>query len=180
MNTDELWVFGYGSLLWAPGFDWCEKVLATLNDHSRLFCMRSIHYRGTKDNPGLVLALVAQSGGRCQGLAYRVEPIKRKEALSYLRKRELISSAYLERQVSIKLVDGRRRMATTFVMDRSHDQYCGNLPMATQAQIISTAVGEKGPNAEYLQRTVERLATLGIEDGRLERLNRLVADRCKR
>jgi cation transport protein ChaC len=102
-----LWVFGYGSLMWNAGFPVAERALATLPGHARSFCMWSIHHRGTEAHPGLVLALDADPGGSAAGLALRAEDGREDETLGYLRERELISSAYLEREVRLRLTDGR-------------------------------------------------------------------------
>ncbi len=176
MTNDELWVFGYGSLMWQTGFEAIEQLPATLHGHVRSFCMRSYHYRGTPERPGLVLALVACGGGKCEGLAFRVANERRRSVLSYLRKRELISFAYFESAVVIDLADGRQATATTFVMDTSHEQFCGDLPLVEQARIIASAVGDRGSNAEYLNNTVTRLKQLEIDDPQLVLLNSMVRD----
>ncbi|GKY89278.1 gamma-glutamylcyclotransferase [Sinisalibacter aestuarii] len=172
MNGGDLWVFGYGSLLWNPGFDHVETALAALPGYHRSFCMRSIHHRGTLAEPGLVLALDALRGAVCHGLAFRVDPAGHDETLAYLRERELISSAYLEKILVIDLADGRRVEAVTYVIDPDHDQYCGGLPLAEQGRIIARAVGGRGPNSDYLFNTADHLAELGIEDAELSRLAR--------
>lgn len=159
-----MWVFGYGSLVWNPGFEAKEKVIATLGDYARSFCMRSIHHRGTDDNPGLVLALDAHPGGTCEGVAFSVHDGQEQTVLAYLRERELVSSAYLERNLAIDLSDGRRVTALTYVVDPDHVQYCGNLPLEEQAGIIAHAVGGRGPNTEYLFNTSAHLTELGIHD----------------
>lgn len=166
----DLWVFGYGSLLWHPGFAHVETRLARLPGYHRSFCMWSIHHRGTPENPGLVLALDAAPGAFCDGLAFRVPPAARDETLAYLRERELISSAYLEKLLPLDLDDGRRVEAVAYVIDPDHVQYCGGLSFAEQARIIAHAVGGRGPNPDYLFNTAEHLAQLGIEDGELTRL----------
>jgi cation transport protein ChaC len=163
-----LWVFGYGSLLWNPGFEVAETRLASLEDFARSFCMRSIHHRGTETTPGLVLALDGQPGAFCDGLALRAAPGTEAETLAYLRARELISSAYVERHVSLGLDDGRRVEALAYVIDPAHWQYCRGLPLEEQARIIATATGGRGPNAEYLWNTAAHLAELGIEDADLQ------------
>jgi glutathione-specific gamma-glutamylcyclotransferase len=172
MTAGDLWVFGYGSLLWNPGFVHVETALAALPGYHRSFCMRSIHHRGTVADPGLVLALDALPGAVCHGLAFRVDPARHDETLRYLRERELISSAYLETVQVIELSDGRRVEAVTYVIDADHDQYCGGLPLAEQARIIARAVGGRGPNSDYLFNTADHLADLGIEDSELTRLAR--------
>ncbi len=174
MEVPPLWVFGYGSLMWNPGFPFRQRVLATLPGYARTFCMRSIHHRGTEADPGLVLALDEHPELVCRGLAYAVAPEDSAETLDYLRERELISSAYLEKRLEIDLEDGRRVTSVTYVVDPHHVQYCGSLPLEEQAQIITHAVGGRGPNAEYLHNTVEHLQELGIEDDELLWLDRRV------
>ncbi|MBD3676920.1 MAG: gamma-glutamylcyclotransferase [Rhodobacteraceae bacterium] len=164
MGQGPLWIFGYGSLMWNPGFPVAERVLATLPGYARTFCMWSIHHRGTPEKPGLVLALDEHHEAACHGLAFAVTGGAEEETIAYLRERELISSAYLERELSVTLVDGRRVDAVTYVVDPHHEQYCGGLPLEDQAQVISRAHGGRGPNTEYLFNTAEHLAELGIED----------------
>jgi cation transport protein ChaC len=99
-DTDDLWVFGYGSLLWNPGFPVAETRVARLRGWHRSFCMSSIHHRGTPERPGLVLALDLAEGAHCDGLGFRVEARYAAQTIDYLRERELISSAYLETRQS--------------------------------------------------------------------------------
>jgi len=153
--------------MWNPGFRYRERILATLPGYARTFCMRSIHHRGTPVNPGLVLALDAHADMRCQGLAFKVPSVARADTLEYLRERELISSAYLERVIPVELADGRRVEAVTYVVDTEHVQYCGGVPLEEQAVTIAQAVGGRGPNTEYLYNTADHLAELGIEDRNL-------------
>lgn len=171
-----MWVFGYGSLLWNPGFEVSRTVLARLPDYHRSFCMRSIHHRGTPDAPGLVLALDAAAGAECHGLALGVRPDQADTVLAYLRERELISSAYVERVLMVDLADGTRVEAVTYVIDPDHVQYCGGLPLEEQAQIIAQAVGGRGPNTEYLHNTAAHLDGLGIADPDLAWLDSRVRD----
>ncbi|ARE82726.1 ChaC-like protein [Roseovarius mucosus] len=173
-----MWVFGYGSLVWNPGFNAVERVIARLPDYHRSFCMRSIHHRGTDDLPGLVLALDASPGALCQGVALRADPAEAEDVLAYLRERELISSAYLERMLEIDLTDGRRVEAVTYVIDPDHVQYCGGLDLEEQAGIIARAVGGRGPNTEYLFNTADHLRQLGIHDKELDWLVRRVRHIC--
>ena len=164
----SMWVFGYGSLLWNPGFEVAEQVIATLPDYARSFCMRSIHHRGTVEDPGLVLALDEQAGEACEGVALRVMAGQEAQTLAYLRERELISSAYVEKELAVRLSDGREVTALVYVIDEAHEQYCGGLPLEEQAQIMAHAVGGRGPNSEYLYNTADHLATLGLHDPALE------------
>lgn len=173
MSTQDLWVFGYGSLMWNPGFDVTESVVATLAGYHRSFCMRSIHHRGTEEAPGLVLALDEMEGASCQGLAFRACPKNHDKTMADLRERELVSSAYLEKRLNINLSDGRKVEAVTYVIDPHHVQYC-QLELDEQARIIAHAVGGRGPNTEYLYNTASHLAELGIEDQDLSWLSQQV------
>lgn len=169
-----MWVFGYGSLVWNPGFDVTERVLATLPGYARSFCMRSIHHRGTEDNPGLVLALDECATSCCDGVALGVAEEARDDVLAYLRERELISSAYLEKVLPVSLRDGRKVEAVTYVVDAAHVQYCGGLDLEEQARIIARAYGGRGPNTEYLYNTASHLTELGIHDPDLHWLSKRV------
>jgi len=163
-----MWVFGYGSLIWQPDFPVAEAVTARLEGWHRSFCMRSIHHRGSEAEPGLVLALDAAPGAVCLGLAFRVAPGAEAETLAALRERELISSAYLEREVELALTDGRTVRALAYVIDPAHAQYCGGLPLEEQAQIIARAQGGRGPNRDYLWNTAAHLDALGLGDPDLD------------
>ena len=99
-----MWVFGYGSLLWNPGFPFVEQRAATLSGYRRSFSMRSIHHRGTVEDPGLVLALDVNQAV-CDGVAFLVAPEHQADTLEYLRERELISSAYIEKILMIDVKD---------------------------------------------------------------------------
>lgn len=160
-----LWVFGYGSLLWNPGFEVAEQVVARLEGFHRAFCMASIHHRGTEKKPGLVLALDQAEGACCQGVALRVAPGQEAGVLAALRERELVSSAYYEAVVDLQREgDGAPIRALAYVVDRAHEQYRGTLSLAEQAEIIAHAHGGRGPNTEYLFNTADHLATIGIAD----------------
>ncbi|TFL20034.1 gamma-glutamylcyclotransferase [Jannaschia formosa] len=159
---DELWVFGYGSLIFDPGIEVAETRLATLAGFRRRFCMWSIHHRGSEAEPGLVLALEPFEGEACTGLAIRAEEPER--ALASLRARELISSAYREEDVTLLCKDGSEIAAIAYVVDTAHRQYTGALPLERQAKIIAHAAGGRGPNHEYLTKTAEKLHALGIGD----------------
>jgi len=163
-----LWVFGYGSLIWHPGFPVAEQRVARLPGWHRSFCMRSIHHRGTEDDPGLVLALDKAAAASCAGVAFRVTDGAEPETLAALRERELVSSAYLEEWLPVHFDDGEGVVALTYVIDPDHVQYCGGLSLEDQAQIIAGACGGRGPNCEYLFNTAQHLIDLGIGDTDLE------------
>lgn len=164
LETRPLWVFGYASLMWNPGFSVVERELATLLGYRRSFCMSSIHHRGTVADPGLVLALDEEDGASCRGLALRVPDDEVENAVAYLRERELISSAYVERLVPLTLERGEEVTALAYVVDAAHEQYVAHLTLEEQARIIAHAVGGRGPNTEYLWNTVAHLEELGIAD----------------
>lgn len=163
-----MWVFGYGSLLWNPGFPVSRSERATLNGYARSFCMSSIHHRGTEEKPGLVLALDEQQDTLCKGLALAVEAGHEERTLHELRERELISSAYVEKMLDVHLETDEVVTAVTYVIDADHVQYCGGMPLEDQAQIIAHAVGGRGPNTEYLYNTAEHLTEIGLRDPDLE------------
>lgn len=163
-----LWIFGYASLMWNPGFPVAERALATLHGFHRSFCMSSIHHRGTVENPGLVLALDPDENARCTGLALRVPEGEEAATVSYLRERELISSAYVERLLPISLASGQTVDALTYVVDTTHEQYVAHLSLHEQAEIIARATGGRGPNTEYLWNTTAHLEELGIKDPDLQ------------
>ena len=161
------WVFGYGSLLWNPGFMPVRQVKARLHDYHRSFCMLSIHHRGSEEDPGLVLALDAQSGGQCTGVAFQVADEEADRVHEDLRARELISSAYYEDTVELVSDEGEKIPALAYIINRDHRQYC-QVDLEKQAQIIARAVGGRGPNTEYLFNTAAHLTELGIKDADMD------------
>lgn len=169
-----MWVFGYGSLLWNPGFPVARSEVATLHGYARSFCMSSIHHRGSEEKPGLVLALDEVAGSHCTGLALAVEPGHEAHTLNELRERELISSAYVERNLQVDLACGEQVTAVTYVIDPHHVQYCGGMSLEDQAHIIAHAVGGRGPNTEYLYNTSAHLAEIGLRDADLDWLTERV------
>lgn len=173
-DTGPLWVFAYGSLMWRPGFDHVGRVRARMDGFRRAFCMWSIHYRGTEDRPGLVLALDPEPGASCEGIGYEVAPDRRGAVLDYLRERELVSYAYNETWHEMALADGRRVQAVAYVMNQTHAQYCGRIPLEAQAEIIAQSAGTMGPNADYLFSTVAHLQEMGCPDPEMEALERAV------
>jgi glutathione-specific gamma-glutamylcyclotransferase len=166
---DNLWIFAYGSLIWDPCFDPVERLPARLTGWHRSFCMKSVRYRGTEAEPGLVLALDERAGAQCDGIAFRISADAAGATLSVLRERELgVTSAYVERRLPVDLTDGRRVGAVTFVIDRSHGQYCGTLSLEEQARLIAMRRGTRGPNRDYLWHTAAHLAELGLADPELD------------
>ncbi|MER8974655.1 MULTISPECIES: gamma-glutamylcyclotransferase [unclassified Mesorhizobium] len=174
----DFWVFGYGSLIWRPGFAHVEMRRARLHGYRRSLCVYSFVHRGTRERPGLVLGL--DRGGSCIGLAFRVPGELRNEVITYLRERELVTNVYLERVLSVRLdkaeTDGGKTVdAVAYVVDRSHEQYAGALDAAEAAAVVGGAVGQSGRNEDYVLSTLEHLEALGISDHWLEEVTRRIA-----
>ncbi len=169
-NDGDLWVFGYGSLMWRPGFDFLESALAWVHGYHRSLCVFSHVHRGTPEQPGLVLGL--DYGGSCQGVAFRVAASARAEAIAYLRERELVTSVYLERTVGLRFAEGGTARALTFIVDRAHEQYAGRLPVDEMATLVERGVGVSGDNPAYVRNTYEHLLQLDIHDAALAEIVR--------
>jgi len=167
-TSDDLWVFGYGSLMWRPGFDFAEVRPALLKGWHRSFCLYSLHYRGTPAHPGLVLGL--DRGGSCRGLAFRVPAADSELVVEYLNERELVGYAYVARTLTVQLEDGGSVPAYTFVADRKHRHYAGDLGQEHAASIIMDAQGCAGLNRDYLINTVRKLEAEGYADKSLHSL----------
>ena len=166
-DADDFWVFGYGSLMWRPGFSFLESQPALLRGYHRSFCVYSHHYRGTPEHPGLVLGLAR--GGACRGVAFRVASAGEQAVKSYLNERELVSYAYTPKTVSVTTSGGTVR-AYTFAANPRHDQFAGDLGVERSAEIIMNAQGVAGLNRDYLINTVRQLETEGYTDKRLHEL----------
>ncbi|WP_096700395.1 gamma-glutamylcyclotransferase [Magnetospirillum sp. 15-1] len=164
----DLWVFGYGSLMWRPGFDADEVCRARLDGWHRDFCVYSRHWRGTPERPGLVLGL--DTGGSCRGLAFRVEAARAADVIDYLNERELVGYAYVARHLPVGLDDGRVVEAYTFVADTGHHHYAGQLPLEQAAAIIMDAEGQGGLNRDYLINTIRQLESDGFAEAELHTL----------
>lgn len=173
MKNNDLpeWVFGYGSLMWNPGFEHLSACSAMLEGYHRSFCVYSHHYRGTPDRPGLVLGL--DKGGHCEGIAFQVAPENRDIAINYLNERELSGYAYKPAVLEIS-INSQRVEAYTFVADPDHSLYAGNLAPDRLAELIMNAVGVNGLNRDYLINTVQQLEGRGFTDDSLHALLRKV------
>jgi len=175
-ETDgDLWVFGYGSLMWKPGFAFLEQVPARLIGEHRALCVYSFDHRGTPEKPGLVLGL--DRGGACRGIAFRVAARLRDDTIAYLRGREQTTNVYREVMRSVWLEnDARERVsALAYVVDRGHVQYAGRLPLAEQLHHIRQGHGQSGPNRDYVIATVAAMEALGLRESDLH----LLAERLK-
>lgn len=162
----DLWVFGYGSLIWRPGFAFAERVPALLKGAHRSLCIYSYNHRGTPDCPGLVLGL--DHGGACRGVAFRVEAQHRAETIAYLREREQISMVYRECLRPVRLNDARLVPALCYIADRRHQQYAARLSRDDVLRHVRQGIGKSGPNHEYVRNTAMALRELGIQDTLLD------------
>jgi cation transport protein ChaC len=171
--ADDLWVFGYGSLMWRPGFEFVERQGAFVRGYHRALCVYSHVHRGTSERPGLVLGL--DRGGSCKGVAFRVAGPKASSALAYLREREQVTSVYREVFLRTRLADGAHVPAVCYVADRTHVQYAGRLDRAELVRLVSQGVGLSGGNPDYVRNTQAHLAALAIRDKTLEWLARRLA-----
>lgn len=162
----DLWVFGYGSLMWRPGFEHLERRRALLRGRHRRLCVWSWHHRGSEARPGLVMGL--DRGGACIGQAYRVAAADTAEVQAYLDARERVTPVYLATRVYLTLEDGRRVEALTYTVDRTNPQYAGRLTIERAVATVRDAVGHSGRNPDYVRETVRHLQEIGVRDPFME------------
>ena len=160
----DLWIFGYGSLMWRPGFDYLDGVQAKVIGAHRSLCVYSFVHRGTPERPGLVLGL--DQGGACRGIAFRVAAAERSRTVAYLREREQVTMIYREcmRQVWLNNDPAQTVSALCYMVDRSHPQYAGRLALEQQLHHVRQAHGQSGANRDYVVETVAALEALGIRE----------------
>ena len=161
-------VFGYGSLMWNPGFPHRGVVKGRLSGAHRSLCVYSWVHRGTQERPGLVFGL--DRGGACVGLVFEVAPADADAVVAYLREREQVTSVYLETVRPVRLETGETVPALAYVVDRRHPQYAGRLPHAEMVDIVRHAEGRSGRNPDYVRATAAHLRDLGIRDRGVEAL----------
>ena len=176
-STGDLWVFAYGSLMWNPGFDFLESRRARLYGYHRALCVRSLSYRGTLDDPGLVVGL--DRGGSCVGLVYRVAADKTDAVIAYLDERESVGTVYTPIAGRV-VASGQHFRARAYIAYREGTEYTGKLSFETQVETVLRCVGVSGTNVDYLKNTVAHLDVLGIADGPLHAVWRAVEARLKR
>lgn len=164
---EDLWVFGYGSLIWNPAFDYEEKSSALLRGWHRRFCLRMFIGRGTPETPGVMLAL--DKGGACRGVAFRIAAKKIREELWLLWQREMYGGAYNARWVWLE-AGGHRVRAVTFVINRNHPRYIKELSVEQTAALIASGCGDLGTCREYFENTVAHLREMGVKDAALMRI----------
>jgi cation transport protein ChaC len=167
------WVFGYGSLIWRPGFAYVRAVPALLRGSHRRLCVYSHRHRGTPARPGLVFGLVR--GGSCRGMAFEVEAETWPQVHAYLAARELDRGVYREAMRPVVLQSGETVSALAFLVDERHAQFAGRLELAEQARLVRGGVGESGANPEYVLTTARHLEKMGIHDRYLGELVKLLS-----
>jgi len=167
----QFWVFGYGSLMWRPGFPHVRAVPARLYGYHRHLCVYSHVHRGTPERPGLVLGL--DRGGSCHGMGFAVNTADREATLAYLRAREQVTSVYREIFTSIRLLTPERETveAVAYVVDRLHHQYAGPLPVDAQLLYVRQGQGQSGACEDYVMSTLAHLREMAIHDALLEYLD---------
>ena len=165
----QFWIFGYGSLMWRPGFAFRRSEAARIHGYHRSLCVYSYVHRGTPEQPGLVLGL--DRGGSCHGVAFAISPENWEATIAYLRAREQVTSVYLERCKTVSLIEtGQKVEAVTYVVDRAHRQYAGVLDDDTLERHARSGSGVSGHCTEYVMNTVAHLRAMNIRDPRLEHL----------
>ncbi len=169
------WVFGYGSLMWRPAFEYLDRRIATHQGHRRAFCIYSVHHRGTPARKGLVLGLAP--GGSVRGVVYRVAESLWPEVYAYLLEREQPTETYIEAYAEATLETGERVQALTFLSDHGHPQWAGDLTLEAQAELIAGASGLSGRNIDYLRDLVVHLRAEQMADPTMEQLLAMVEAR---
>jgi len=165
----ELWVFGYGSLIWSPCFAYKEKALARVHGYHRALCILSTRYRGTHRKPGLVMGLCR--GGSCWGMAFRVPASQVGRTLRRLWNREMPRRVYQPRLVQARLGRSRRMVrALAFLADPTHPSYVRELDLHGRARLVAQGIGQRGPCVDYIQNTLEHMHEVGVRDPHLERI----------
>jgi glutathione-specific gamma-glutamylcyclotransferase len=165
----QRWIFGYGSLMWKPGFDFILQSRARIRGYHRSLCIYSLHHRGTEQKPGLVLGL--DRGGSCVGVAFQVVPAKWEAALAYLREREQVSMVYVETTQTVELLDTRQKVeALAYVADRGHGQYAGKLTHENLLRHVRQGEGQMGRCTDYVMNTLAHLKEMNIQDKTLAAL----------
>ncbi|MEM7172607.1 MAG: gamma-glutamylcyclotransferase [Pseudomonadota bacterium] len=163
----DFWVFGYGSLMWNPGFAHQEACQAKLHGYHRRFCVFSHNHRGTPDKPGLVFGL--DRGGACRGMAYRISHDQGPAVMAYLYEREMVYGVYMPRWVPVDL-GNRRVRAATFVVNRRDPLYAGRIGEREMLRLVRQGVGTSGTCGDYLRNTLTHLEAIGLTDAKLSRL----------
>jgi len=170
-NGRDLWVFGYGSLMWDPGIHIVEIRTATLSGFHRSFCLKSQMGRGSPDKPALMAAL--DCGGACNGLALRIPAEHVDRETQILWQREMLAGSYVPTFVAVETPQGSIEEAVTFVINRQSNRYV-RLDLEETARLIATGCGVRGTCLEYLENLAERLELLGLDDPAIRELRQRV------
>jgi cation transport protein ChaC len=168
MPRGDLWIFGYGSLMWSPGFRCSEKSAGKVHGYHRSLCVYSQRYRGTTKRPGLVMGLCR--GGSCWGMAFRIPAARANRVLANLWRREMRNQVYRPRFVRVQVRDGREIRALAFVADAGHRLFAGDLSIERTARLVAQGRGERGHNIDYLSFTLAHMHELGVRDPHLDRI----------
>lgn len=164
----DLWVFGYGSLMWSPGFSHTDRAMGRAHGYHRSLCILSSRYRGTSERPGLVVGLCR--GGSCWGMAFRVPSPQVRRVAGALWRREMLNKVYIPTMVSLDIGRRRRIRALAFVADTSHRQFVRKMDLHQRARLVAQGIGQRGHCVDYIRNTLEHMATLGLRDSHLERV----------
>ena len=164
----DLWVFGYGSLMWSPGFRASEQATALVRGYHRALCILSSRYRGTPEKPGLVMGLCR--GGSCWGIALRIPRARVRRVLTKLWKREMLNKVYKPTLIPVTVAPGRRIHALAFVADPTHRQFVGELDLHGRARLAAQGIGQRGSCVDYIRNTLEHMLALGVDDPHLSRV----------
>lgn len=168
LRQRDLWIFGYGSLMWSPGFRASETSTGLVRGYHRALCILSHRYRGTPDKPGLVMGLCR--GGSCWGMAFRVPAARARRVLIALWKREMLNRVYKPTLIPVVVESGRRVRALAFVADTSHRQFVRELDLHGRARLVAQGVGQRGRCVDYIRNTLEHMLELGVNDPHLARI----------
>jgi cation transport protein ChaC len=163
----DLWVFGYGSLMWSPCFDYTHKAPGLAHGYHRALCILSTRYRGTRRKPGLVMGL--RRGGSCWGMAYRIDAARLRRALARLWYREMPRRVYEPRLIPVRLKN-RTVRALAFVADPAHPSYVRELDLHGRARLVAQGIGVRGPCIDYIRNTLDHMHAVGVRDPHLERI----------
>ncbi len=163
----DIWVFGYGSLMWNPAFDYAERQVGVVRGWHRRFCLWLTMGRGSPASPGLMLAL--DLGGTCRGVAFRIPAVRARSELLLIWRREMFGTAYMARWVQVRTACAVVP-AITFVVNRADTRYAGKIDDSEAAAHIATATGSLGSCLSYFDNTVDHLRALKIRDAGLQRI----------
>lgn len=172
-TAGDVWLFGYGSLIWNPAFHYIEQQPVLIRGWHRQFCLSTPIGRGTPERPGLVLGL--DRGGACRGIAFRIAQAEASTELELVWRREMVTGSYVPRWVRLH---GRgvpdNSFAIAFTINRMAQNYVRPVSEADTAHVIAAAAGALGSCRDYLFDTIHGLEGFGIRDQHLNRIAKLV------